>query len=166
MARASRAPGRRCLSGCRSGRRPARSVVMSDPDRSGDGARLTRALASCSWPSTRSARLAAPLSPRLALAVLALCAVDAVGVVGAFAHLLDQGAEPLVLAHLGEVGVERLLAAEQAVEVGLDVGALAGVAAQLEQPGQEVDGALPARDRRVRRREAVRRLDVVGVGAQ
>src|SRR5436305_613847 len=77
-----------------------------------------------------SARLA------LTLAVLALRPVDTVSVVGALAHLLDQRAEPIIVAHLGEVRVERLLATEQLVEVRLDVGALAGVRTELEQPRQ------------------------------
>ena len=47
----------------------------------------------------------------LALAAIALRAVDAVRIVRAFAHLLDQAAKALVAAHLGEVGVEGLLAA-------------------------------------------------------
>src|SRR5690242_8727215 len=66
-------------------------------------------------------------SLRLALAILSLSPVDTVRVVGALAHLLDQRAESLVLAHLGKVWIQRLLATEQFVELGLDVGVLARV---------------------------------------
>src|SRR5689334_9223542 len=105
---------------------------------------------SCFPTSSRRKRTSRRLCLRdhwLALAILSLRSIDTVCVVGALAHLLDQGAEPLVPAQLGKVWIQRLLATEQLVEVGLDVAVLARVRPHLEQPGQEVERALRAAHR-------------------